>query len=107
MTTQKPPSWESQTTPQISQVTLPPCHGNDFLADPKNCNQYYLCNQGKWNYTAIKDSIKFDNLKVTTVYKSVLAVFIGTKAIAIGQKMQHVILMGPQRKKKRHFHQAL
>jgi len=47
MVTQKPPSWEAQTTPQISQVTLPPCHGNDFLADPKNCNQYYLCNQGK------------------------------------------------------------
>lgn len=86
MVTQKPPSWEEQTTPQISPVTLPPCHGNDFLADPKNCNQYYLCNQGKLANTAMKDTTKFDILKVTTVYKSVLAVFIGIKAIAIGQK---------------------
>lgn len=61
----------------------------------------------KVNYSAaMKDCTKFDILKVTTVYKSVLAVFTGIKAIAIGQKTQLVILMGPQRKKKRHF-QAL
>ncbi|XP_066157317.1 probable chitinase 10 [Euwallacea fornicatus] len=46
--TEKPPNWTMSQKPSTKPPTSVPCHGNAFLPDTENCNQYYLCNQGQY-----------------------------------------------------------